>query len=301
MLVIFSPAHANEPPPDPEKKSDEPIAVGWYFNKILGTTLHTNETTSYQRKSGWSQHFCSIGYKRTGENDTMIFIPIITLPSLENDHYEVKFSNGNLKVVRKSAKEELAVLHLGAIAPNTITQRPKASKKQPDHQEERDQDAKIDESPKVVLEFPSGHHINGTTFRMENRLTLCAESPDLVDHFCRIGYEQEGVFVPVISLPPIRNDYYDVDFSNGNLDIKTLRSKRQVVVFHLEALVPSAIIESRMNEGFESPKNEDEYLDMIREYRNLITEPDIEQPATHPESESEGADNPQPESEGRNR
>jgi len=105
----------------PQKDPNEAIAVSWSFLDIKGTTLCMNVHKNYQRKSGWSEEHFSIGYRRENEQDSMKFIPVLSLPPIVNDSYVAAYSKDRLRVSRKSDGREIVNLNLEAVSPTAIT------------------------------------------------------------------------------------------------------------------------------------------------------------------------------------
>ncbi len=62
-----------------------------------------------------------IGYKRKGGGRST-FTPVLSLPHLESDEYEVKFTSGKIVVTTKRKGISVAELNLENLAPTTITQ-----------------------------------------------------------------------------------------------------------------------------------------------------------------------------------
>jgi len=88
---------------NPKRNDGEKIAIGMQMQS-LGHGLWVSG--SFQRQdSGWSEHRCYIGYRRDLEAGSFKIVPIIHLPTLTNDSYEIKIE-GNQLIVAKRLKDE---------------------------------------------------------------------------------------------------------------------------------------------------------------------------------------------------
>ena len=104
-----------------EKDASEPIGVIWTFDDIPGTTLCTSNFFSDQPRSGWSEHKCSIGYRREDDEGTIQFIPVMNLAPLVGDKYAVECIDGQVAITTEKGERRIAELHLEAIAPGLTT------------------------------------------------------------------------------------------------------------------------------------------------------------------------------------
>ena len=64
------------------------------------------------QESGWSEHRCCIGYRHDIEEGAFKIVPIIRLPTLTNDSYEIKIEGKQLIVTKHSKKEAVFSIEL---------------------------------------------------------------------------------------------------------------------------------------------------------------------------------------------
>ncbi len=89
----------------PKRKVDEAVAVGMQLQP-LGHGLWVSGDHQYQ-PGGWSEHWCCVGYRQDLEGGGSKIVPIIHLPALTNDSYEIAVEGRQLIVSSRMRKEEL--------------------------------------------------------------------------------------------------------------------------------------------------------------------------------------------------
>ena len=133
----------------------------------------------------------------------------------------------------------------------------------------------------LIAVFASSEEIDGTLLSKWN--SFYTDSKDGARTYdCTIGYTQDiggqSTFVPVLDLPRLKEDErYNILCENGVLTIRTVKGKAFVARLDLNSLAPGLITKRRAEQAGTG------------------------QPATRPESKSEGSKKPQPEAEGRSR
>ena len=177
---------------------------------------------------------------------------MLDLPSLINDRYWVKFSDGSIIVTAHKANRKIVTLHLDGIVPNMIT---KPQIKNGENIVELDSQGRInpkDTDPDIAesksKDGDSQHNnfedIEGTTLSICHALPSARE-PEKSVPLSVIGYKRESeersTFTPVLSLPHLENDRYVVKLAKGSLFVKTKSHGEDVVELNLENLAPSAI------------------------------------------------------------
>ena len=100
----------------PSKDPNEAIIPGVSENEIEGTLLRQINYYSSQSKSGWSSHRCVIGILKKTETKREI-IPILTLPTLENDIYAITTQGDVLTVIEQRSKRKILDLNIRNIGP----------------------------------------------------------------------------------------------------------------------------------------------------------------------------------------
>jgi hypothetical protein len=220
-------------------------AVYCTSRSIEGTTLETEDTIQHDEDKGWSLHQCQIGYIRRVKNSSRMS-PVLDLPSLVNDRYWVKFSNGSMIVTAHKANKMIVTLHIDGIVPNMITN-PQIQigenivewKTQDPSIKPKATDLNADKSKSYDFD-----DIEGTTLSICHALPTARE-PEKSAPLSVIGYKRESeersTFTPVLSLPHLENDRYVVKLTKGSLFVKTKSHGEHVVELNLENLAPSAI------------------------------------------------------------
>lgn len=108
----------------PKKDLGGTISCLMTQNDIEGTILWRSDSFSEQPETGWSEHKCYIGYPREGDKDgkrIRKIEPILILPAIENDSYEISVESGVLKVTTTKSKRIVVTLNLANIAPTVLT------------------------------------------------------------------------------------------------------------------------------------------------------------------------------------
>lgn len=111
---------------------------------------------------------------------------------------------------------------------------------------------KAEEPPKgkgeVNTIWTSMERIDGTVL-MRSDMSTGPEGSKNFTRTCTVGYmtattgNKKGEFVPVLVLPPIKNDAYAMKVVDGQLRVTTKNTGSMVVTLNLRNLVPSLLAE----------------------------------------------------------
>ncbi|MGJ8644739.1 MAG: hypothetical protein ACSHX9_15130 [Luteolibacter sp.] len=104
------------------KEPRAPVSMWFGFEPIEGTTLEMQSTREEQELTGWTRHSCVLGYRREDEGE-LGFVPVLTLPPLENDQYLVTAEGGTISITTAKGKQTIAEFHLANIAPAAVKQK----------------------------------------------------------------------------------------------------------------------------------------------------------------------------------
>lgn len=227
----------------------EPVEVGGYFDDIEGTILRTRMMDQRQRKSGWTGEECSVGLLRKGEGSP--FVPILSLPFLQNDVYLYKFTGGKIVITTKKRGTNVVELNLEGISPNTITLPAAGPDKNIIDLDHDGWDKGIappstwkDSDGPIEIRFLFEPELSGTTLTLLQAF-FSQKQTGKSAHRCMIGYKRKGggrsTFTPVLSLPHLESDEYEVKFTSGKIVVTTKRKGISVAELNLENLAPTTI------------------------------------------------------------
>jgi|688.fasta_scaffold492824_1 hypothetical protein len=96
--------------------------------------------------------------------------------------------------------------------------------------------------------WTSMERIDGTVL-MRSDVSTGPEGSKNLTRSCTVGYKtaptgnKEGEFVPVLALPPLKNDAYIMKVADGELRVTTKNAGSMVVTLNLRNLVPSLLAE----------------------------------------------------------
>ena len=94
----------------PKRNDGEKTAIGMQMQS-LGHGLWISGSFQSQ-ESGWSEHRCYIGYRHEPGEGAFKIVPIIHLPTLTNESYEITIEGKQLIVTKSSKKEEVFRIEL---------------------------------------------------------------------------------------------------------------------------------------------------------------------------------------------
>ena len=219
-------------------------------------------TFQHQSISGWTGHSCSVGLMRAGEDrhisgkdveDRSTFTPIISLPFLQNDEYMVRFTGGKIVITTSRGGKDVVELNLEGTAPNTITLPVTGLNKnivELDHlggvtsiappPAWKDSEGAIE----TIVHFE--RELAGTTLTTLQAFSSQKETGKSA-HKCTIGYKSErngggrSTFTPVLTLPYLEGDAYEVKFTGGKIVVTTKGNRKSVVELNLADLAPTTI------------------------------------------------------------
>jgi hypothetical protein len=99
------------------------------LTEIPGTLLWEQSFHTRPEGGQWSQTSFTIGYKiKNGNTDQMKIVPILTLPALKNDSYEIKVDKGILRITEKRSQKLVLSMHIDNLVPALLTQQTRKSK-----------------------------------------------------------------------------------------------------------------------------------------------------------------------------
>ena len=231
ILIALGECHGES---DVKRDPNEASSCYCTTRTIMGTILKTQEQITYQEKSKWSIHSCEIGYEREAVNGTT-FLPVLILPSLVNDRYEVKFIDGRLVVTKFRTHEQVVTLNLDGIIPNAVRE---PIVKNGKDTIEADPDKDIGYGAMVLRE------IEGTTLSIIQTVPS-KNIPARIENTCAIGYKRESenraTFISILSLPILPKGQYVASFLKGSIYVTMGSSGLNVVEVNLVNLAPSTI------------------------------------------------------------
>ena len=109
----------------PEKDLPKEFSMGMTQDDIPGTTLWRSDTSITDTETKRTEHRCYVGILREGTIDgkqQRQIVPVLTLPPLENDTYDITVSSGTLTVTTTKTKRKIVALNLASIAPAVLTE-----------------------------------------------------------------------------------------------------------------------------------------------------------------------------------
>lgn len=90
------------------------------MSQLDGTILWRSDSSTSPKDSDDATRNCTIGYM-TADGEKELFVPVLTLPALENDSYVTTVADGVLKITTQKAGKMVLNLNLRNFLPIALT------------------------------------------------------------------------------------------------------------------------------------------------------------------------------------